>query len=165
MGFFQISILACFCAIHSHGLQTLLSFSTIVPLTSCPPFGFNILGAFLIRPVCLSSYGPRSSESQGTHGYWTFVDHLRLYGYYHLLDFVLSLILITRTLEYDILHLGYLGFAMGLEITSRSGIVKIIIFVLVALQSYMFAFPEFAYVSWKTAHLRHIRKAEELKHL
>nr|XP_007147084.1 hypothetical protein PHAVU_006G095000g [Phaseolus vulgaris]ESW19078.1 hypothetical protein PHAVU_006G095000g [Phaseolus vulgaris] len=184
-----------------------------------------------------------------TKGYWTFVDHLRLYGYCHLLDFVLSLILITGTLEYDILHLGYLGFAMvffrirlkilkqgnkifrflkmynfvlivmslayqspfvgtfsnfklgsiesinelvgfhkygyGFRITSRSAIVEIIIFVLVALQSYMFAFPEFAYVSkylekeqigailrqqekkaaWKTAHLRHIRKAEELKHL
>ncbi|XP_017436238.1 piezo-type mechanosensitive ion channel homolog isoform X2 [Vigna angularis] len=190
-----------------------------------------------------------SDLSFETKGYWTFVDHLRLYGYCHLLDFVLSLILITGTLEYDILHLGYLGFALvffrmrlkilkqgnkifkflrmynfvlivmslayqspfvgnfsnfkfgsiesingliglhkydyGFRITSRSSIVEIIIFVLVALQSYMFSFPEFAYVSkhlekeqigailrqqekkaaWKTAHLRHIRKAEELKHL
>ncbi|KAK7332943.1 hypothetical protein VNO80_29700 [Phaseolus coccineus] len=184
-----------------------------------------------------------------TKGYWTFIDHMRLYSYCHLLDFVLSLILITGTLEYDILHLGYLGCAMvffrirlkilkqgnkifrflrmynfvlivmslayqspfvgtfsnfklgsiesinelvgfhkydyGFRITSRSAIVEIIIFVLVALQSYMFAFPEFAYVSkylekeqigailrqqekkaaWKTAHLQHIRKAKELKHL
>ncbi|KAJ1417088.1 putative piezo-type mechanosensitive ion channel-like protein isoform [Sesbania bispinosa] len=147
-----------------------------------------------------------------TKGYWTFLDHLRLYGYCHLLDFVLSLILITGTLEYDILHLGYLGFALvffrmseiksgfiesineligfhkydyGFRITSRSAFVEIIIFMLVSLQSYMFSFPEFVYVSkylekeqigailrqqekkaaWKTNQLRHIRKAEELKHL
>ncbi|XP_025982938.2 piezo-type mechanosensitive ion channel homolog [Glycine max] len=184
-----------------------------------------------------------------TKGYWTFIDHLRLYSYCHLLDFVLSLILITGTLEYDILHLGYLGFALvffrmrlkilkqgnkifrflrmynfvlivmslayqspfvgdfsdikhgsiesmkelvgfhkydyGFRITSRSAFVEIIIFVLVALQSYMFSFSEFDYVSkylekeqigailrqqekksaWKIAQLRHIRKAEELKHL
>ncbi|CAJ1960920.1 unnamed protein product [Sphenostylis stenocarpa] len=190
-----------------------------------------------------------SDLSFETKGYWTFVDHLRLYGYCHLLDFVLSLILITGTFEYDILHLGYLCFALvffrmrlkilkqgnrifrflrmynfvlivmslayqspfvgnfssikhgsiesinelvgfhkydyGFRITSRSAIVEIIIFVLVALQSYMFSFPEFHYVSkylekeqigailrqqekkaaWKTAQLRHIRKAEELKHL
>jgi len=66
--FFQISILACFCAIHNHGLQTLLSLSAIVRQTSCPPFGFSIFRAFLIRPVCLSGYSPRSSENQGTHG-------------------------------------------------------------------------------------------------
>ncbi|KAI4301844.1 hypothetical protein L6164_035084 [Bauhinia variegata] len=47
-----------------------------------------------------------------TKGFWTFLDHLRLYTYCHLLHFVLSLILITGTLEYDILHLGYLGFAL-----------------------------------------------------
>ncbi|XP_020211265.1 piezo-type mechanosensitive ion channel homolog isoform X2 [Cajanus cajan] len=190
-----------------------------------------------------------SDLSFETKGYWTFLDHLRLYGYCHLLDFVLSLILITGTLEYDILHLGYLGFALlffrmrlkilkqgnkifrflrmynfvvivmslayqspfvgdhsdikhgsiesinelvgfhkydyGFRITSRSAFVEIIIFVLVALQSYMFSFPEFDYVpkylekeqigailrqqekkaAWKTAQLRHIRKAAELKHL
>lgn len=66
--FFQISVLACFCAIHNHGLQTLLSFSAIVRQTSCPPVGFSILRAFLIKPVRLSGYSPRSSESQGTHG-------------------------------------------------------------------------------------------------
>ncbi|OMO99081.1 Piezo family [Corchorus olitorius] len=43
---------------------------------------------------------------------WTFLDYLRLYSYCHLLDLVLALILITGTLEYDILHLGYLGFAL-----------------------------------------------------
>ncbi|MED6172171.1 hypothetical protein PIB30_047572, partial [Stylosanthes scabra] len=47
-----------------------------------------------------------------TKAYWTFLDHLRLYGYCHLLDFVLSLVLITGTLEYDVLHLGYLCFAL-----------------------------------------------------
>ncbi|KAK7258817.1 hypothetical protein RIF29_24404 [Crotalaria pallida] len=190
-----------------------------------------------------------SDLSFETKGYWTFLDHLRLYGYCHLLDFVLSLILITGTLEYDILHLGYLGFALvffrkrlkilkqgniifrflrmynfvlivlslayqspfvgnfreikygsieciselvgfhkydyGFRITSRSAFVEIIIFMLVSLQSYMFSFPEFDYVpkylekeqigsilrhqekkaAWKTAQLRHIRKAEELRHL
>ncbi|KAJ4968303.1 hypothetical protein NE237_015004 [Protea cynaroides] len=43
---------------------------------------------------------------------WTLLDYLRLYCYCHLLDLVLALILITGTLEYDILHLGYLGFAL-----------------------------------------------------
>ncbi|XP_073222018.1 piezo-type mechanosensitive ion channel homolog isoform X3 [Cicer arietinum] len=190
-----------------------------------------------------------SDLSFETKGYWTFLDHLRLYGYCHLLDFVLSLILITGTLEYDMLHFGYLGFALvffrmrlkilkqgnrifrflrmynfvvivlslayqspfvgdfseiksgsiqhinelvgfhkydyGFRITSRSSFVEIIIFMLVSLQSYMFSFPEFVYVSkylekeqigailrqqekkaaWKTAQLQYIRKAEELKHL
>ncbi|KAL3647917.1 hypothetical protein CASFOL_008885 [Castilleja foliolosa] len=47
-----------------------------------------------------------------TKGMWTFLDYLRLYCYCHLLDLVLALILITGTLEYDILHLGYLCFAL-----------------------------------------------------
>ncbi|CAL5353858.1 unnamed protein product [Camellia sinensis] len=47
-----------------------------------------------------------------TKSMWTFLDYLRLYCYCHLLDLVLALILITGTLEYDILHLGYLGFAL-----------------------------------------------------
>ncbi|KAK3041408.1 hypothetical protein RJ639_000385, partial [Escallonia herrerae] len=47
-----------------------------------------------------------------TKGMWTFLDYMRLYCYCHLLDLVLALILITGTLEYDILHLGYLGFAL-----------------------------------------------------
>ncbi|OVA04417.1 Piezo family [Macleaya cordata] len=47
-----------------------------------------------------------------TKSLWTFLDYLRLYSYCHLLDIVLALILVTGTLEYDILHLGYLGFAL-----------------------------------------------------
>ncbi|GAB2300559.1 hypothetical protein Dimus_034600 [Dionaea muscipula] len=47
-----------------------------------------------------------------TKSMWTLFDYLRLYCYCHLLDLVLALILITGTLEYDILHLGYLGFAL-----------------------------------------------------
>ncbi|ONK78536.1 uncharacterized protein A4U43_C02F19860 [Asparagus officinalis] len=47
-----------------------------------------------------------------TKSFWTFLDYLKLYVYCHLLDIVLALILITGTLEYDILHLGYLGFAL-----------------------------------------------------
>ncbi|KAJ7973395.1 Piezo-type mechanosensitive ion channel like [Quillaja saponaria] len=53
-----------------------------------------------------------SDLSFETKGLWTFLDYSRLYSYCHLLDLVLSLILITGTLEYDILHLGYLGFAL-----------------------------------------------------
>ncbi|KNA12549.1 hypothetical protein SOVF_124980 isoform B [Spinacia oleracea] len=47
-----------------------------------------------------------------TKSMWTIFDYVRLYCYCHLLDLVLTLILITGTLEYDILHLGYLGFAL-----------------------------------------------------
>lgn len=47
-----------------------------------------------------------------TKGIWTILDYLRVYCYCHLLDLVLTLVLITGTLEYDILHLGYLGFAL-----------------------------------------------------
>ncbi|KAJ8748395.1 hypothetical protein K2173_003032 [Erythroxylum novogranatense] len=178
---------------------------------------------------------------------WTFLDYLRLYIYCHLLDLVLCLILITGTLEYDILHLGYLAFALvffrmrlvilkkknkifkflriynfaviilslayqspfvgvfssgdtkqlgyiyemigfykydyGFQITSRSALVEIIIFMLVSLQSYMFSSSEFNYVyryleaeqigaivreqekkaAWKTAHLKYIRESEEKK--
>ncbi|XP_020526921.1 piezo-type mechanosensitive ion channel homolog isoform X2 [Amborella trichopoda] len=50
--------------------------------------------------------------SYETKSHWTILDYLRLYAYCHLLDIVLLLILITGTLEYDILHLGYLGFAL-----------------------------------------------------
>ncbi|KAG8648226.1 hypothetical protein MANES_09G162700v8 [Manihot esculenta] len=180
---------------------------------------------------------------------WTLLDYLRLYSYCHLLDLVLALILITGTLEFDILHLGYLGFALvfvrmrleilkkkneifkflrlynfavivlslayqspfvgdfckgecqmidyisevvgfykydyGFRITSRSALVEIIIFMLVALQSYMFSAPEFDYVSeyleaeqigaivqeeekraaWKTSQLQQIQKSEEEKRL
>lgn len=182
-----------------------------------------------------------------TKSVWTFLDYIRLFCYCHLLDLVLALILVTGTLEYDILHLGYLGFALvffrmrleiikkrnkifrflriynfalivlslayqspflgvfsvgkcetidyiyevigfhkydyGFRITSRSALVEIIIFLLVALQSYMFSSHEFDYVSryleaeqigaivreqekkaaWKTAQLQHIRESEEKK--
>ncbi|WOH04528.1 hypothetical protein DCAR_0623937 [Daucus carota subsp. sativus] len=184
-----------------------------------------------------------------TKSMWTSFDNLRLYGYCHLLDLVLALIMITGTLEYDILHLGYLAFALaffrmrfeilkkknkifkflrmynfaviafslayqspfigdsneekcetinyiyevigfhkydyGFRITSRSAFVEIMIFMLVSLQSYMFASQEFDYVakyleaeqldgfvreqekraSWKTAQLHYIRKSEEKKRL
>ncbi|KAM7501316.1 hypothetical protein LguiB_000220 [Lonicera macranthoides] len=182
-----------------------------------------------------------------TKSMWTFLDYLRIYCYCHLLDLVLALILITGTLEYDILHLGYLAFALiffrmrltilkkknklfrflriynfavivlslayqspfvgdfsagkcetvdyfyevigfykydyGFRITSRSALVEIVIFVLVSLQSHMFASKDFDYVfryleaeqigaivreqekkaAWKTAQLQHIRESEEKK--
>ncbi|KAK8711565.1 hypothetical protein V6N13_146843 [Hibiscus sabdariffa] len=182
-----------------------------------------------------------------TKSMWTFLDYIRLYCYCHLLDLVLVLILITGTLEYDILHLGYLAFALvffrmrleilekknkmfkflriynfavivlclayqspfvgefssgqcktvnlfavigfskydyGFQITSRSVLVEIIIFMLVSLQSYMFCSQESDYVSryleaeqigaivreqekkaaWKTAQLQQSRESEEKKH-
>ncbi|XP_031401099.1 piezo-type mechanosensitive ion channel homolog isoform X1 [Punica granatum] len=182
-----------------------------------------------------------------TKSMWTILDYLRLYCYCHLLDVVLALVLITGTLEYDILHLGYLAFALvffrmrleilkkrnkvfrflrmynfaiivlslayqspfvgdfsarkrdtinyifevigfhkydyGFRITARSALVEIVIFILVALQSFMFSSQEFDYVSryleaeqigaivreqekraaWKTAQLQHIREVEDKK--
>ncbi|XP_017252550.1 piezo-type mechanosensitive ion channel homolog isoform X2 [Daucus carota subsp. sativus] len=53
-----------------------------------------------------------SDLSFETKSMWTIIDYLRLYCYCHLLDLVLALILVTGTLEYDILHLGYLAFAV-----------------------------------------------------
>lgn len=47
-----------------------------------------------------------------TKSMWTILDYLRVYSYCHLLDVVLALIMITGTLEYDILHFGYLFFAL-----------------------------------------------------
>ncbi|XVF57384.1 hypothetical protein PTKIN_Ptkin06aG0200900 [Pterospermum kingtungense] len=188
-----------------------------------------------------------SDLSCKTRVLWTFLDYLRLYSYCHLLDLVLALILITGTLEYDILHLGYLGFALvffrirlqilkkkntifkflriynfalivlclayqsplvgdicggkceiidhiskvmglhryGFQVTSRSALVEVVIFMLVSLQSYMFSSLEFDYASkyleaeqigalvreqekkaaWKTALLKQIRKSEEQKRM
>ncbi|XP_020597210.1 piezo-type mechanosensitive ion channel homolog isoform X2 [Phalaenopsis equestris] len=77
-----------------------------------------------------------------TRSFWTFLDYIRLYLYCHLLDIVLALILITGTMEYDILHLGYLGFAlvyfrMRLEILKKKNqifrYVRIYNFILVVL--------------------------------
>ena len=53
-----------------------------------------------------------SDLSFETKSLQTILDYLRLYSYCHLLDVILALILITGTLEYDILLLGYLAFAL-----------------------------------------------------
>ncbi|KAK7277682.1 hypothetical protein RJT34_22697 [Clitoria ternatea] len=87
-----------------------------------------MLGCFKLRADRLSSFSGSSTYRQimsqrrntfvwrdlsfETKSMWTFLDYLRLYCYCHLLDLVLILILITGTLEYDILHLGYLAFAL-----------------------------------------------------
>ncbi|KAF9669400.1 hypothetical protein SADUNF_Sadunf14G0103800 [Salix dunnii] len=226
-------------------------------------FSVFMIACFKLRADNLSSltgssmYRQKMSQSKNTFVWkdlsfetksmWTFLDYLRLYFYCHLLDLVLCLILITGTLEYDILHLGYLAFALvffrmrlvilkkknkvfrflriynfalivlslayqspfvgvfssgnfenieyiyemigfykydyGFRITARSALVEIIIFMLVSLQSYMFATSEFDYVaryleaeqigaivreqekkaSWKTAQLLYIRESEEKK--
>lgn len=62
--FMKIAVLACFCAIHNHGLDMLFSFSAIVQNTPCPPIGFNILRAGLIKSVLFSVHTSTSSETQ-----------------------------------------------------------------------------------------------------
>ncbi|KAI5060462.1 hypothetical protein GOP47_0024882 [Adiantum capillus-veneris] len=47
-----------------------------------------------------------------TKGQWTWLDRLRFFTYLHFLDVVLLLVFITGTFEYDLLHLGYLAFAL-----------------------------------------------------
>ncbi|EEF37638.1 conserved hypothetical protein [Ricinus communis] len=87
-----------------------------------------LLACFKLRADRLSSFSASSTYRQmisqrkntfvwkdlsfETKSMWTFLDYMRLYCYVHLLDLVLCLILITGTLEYDILHLGYLAFAL-----------------------------------------------------
>lgn len=78
-----------------------------------------------------------SDLSFKTKAFWTLLDYLRLYCYCHLLHLVLALIAVTRTLKYDIFHLGFLGFAMiffhmRLEILKKNKIFKF-------LQMYNFA--------------------------
>lgn len=50
--------------------------------------------------------------SYETTGQWTWLDHLRFFYYRHLLHVVLFLVFVTGTLQYDILHLGYLAFSL-----------------------------------------------------
>ncbi|KAG5244885.1 piezo-type mechanosensitive ion channel [Salix suchowensis] len=226
----------------------------LVFMLSCFKFRADRLSSFSVLKTyqqMMSRYknSSLSDLSFETKCLWTILDYLRLYSYCHLLDLVLALILITGTLEFDILHLGYLGFALvffrmrleilkrkneifkflrmynfalivlslayqspfagdfcegncetidyisevvgfhkydyGFRITSRSALVEIIIFMLVALQSFMFAAQDFDHVSryleaeqidtiineqekraaWKTAQLHQIRKSEEQKRL
>ncbi|KAF9681632.1 hypothetical protein SADUNF_Sadunf05G0022000 [Salix dunnii] len=226
----------------------------LVFMLSCFKFRADRLSSFSVLKTyqqMMSRYknSSLSDLSFETKCLWTILDYLRLYSYCHLLDLVLALILITGTLEFDILHLGYLGFALvffrmrleilkrkneifkflrmynfalivlslayqspfagdfcegncetidyisevigfhkydyGFRITSRSALVEIIIFMLVALQSFMFSAQDFDHVSryleaeqidtiineqekraaWKTAQLHQIRKSEEQKRL
>ncbi|GAV80465.1 DUF3595 domain-containing protein [Cephalotus follicularis] len=87
-----------------------------------------MLACFKLRADHLSSFSESSTYHQmvsqrknffvwrdlsfETKSMWTILDYLRHYCYCHLLDLVLALILITGTLEYDVLHLGYLAFAL-----------------------------------------------------
>ncbi|XP_062084665.1 piezo-type mechanosensitive ion channel homolog isoform X2 [Humulus lupulus] len=73
------------------------------------PYGSQIYREMIFNCYKASVLSDLSFE---TKGLWTYLDFLRLYGYCYLLDLVLVLILITGTLEYDVLHLGYLGFAL-----------------------------------------------------
>lgn len=50
--------------------------------------------------------------SYETTSQWTWLDHLRFFFYHYLLHAVLILVFITGTLQYDVLHLGYLAFAL-----------------------------------------------------
>uniref|UniRef100_M4DY56 Uncharacterized protein n=1 Tax=Brassica campestris TaxID=3711 RepID=M4DY56_BRACM len=98
------------------------------PRTLISYFVVFILACFKLRADQISSFSESSTYHQmksqrknsfvwrdlsfETKSMWTVLDYLRLYCYVHLLDVVLILILITGTLEYDILHLGYLAFAL-----------------------------------------------------
>ncbi|XP_035538685.1 piezo-type mechanosensitive ion channel homolog isoform X2 [Juglans regia] len=98
------------------------------PRTLTSYFMVFMLACFKLRADHLSSFSGSSIYRQmmsqrrnmfvwrdlsfETKSMWTCLDYLRLYCYCHLLDLVLALILITGTLEYDILHLGYLAFAL-----------------------------------------------------
>ncbi|KAH9730055.1 Piezo-type mechanosensitive ion channel-like [Citrus sinensis] len=98
------------------------------PRTLISYFAVFMLACFKLRADLLSSFSGSSTYRQmmsqrkntfvlrdlsfETKSMWTFLDYLKLYCYCHLLDLVLVLILITGTLEYDILHLGYLAFAL-----------------------------------------------------
>ncbi|KAM1344030.1 hypothetical protein ACFX2F_008161 [Malus domestica] len=91
-------------------------------------FAVFMLACFKLRADQLSGFSVSSTYRQmvsqrknlfvwrdlsfETKSMWTFFDYLRLYCYCHLLDLVLALVLITGTIEYDILHLGYLAFAL-----------------------------------------------------
>ncbi|XP_057964043.1 piezo-type mechanosensitive ion channel homolog isoform X2 [Malania oleifera] len=99
------------------------------PKTLISYFMVFMLACFKLRADHLSSFSGSFTYNQmisqrknafvwrdlsfETKSMWTFLDYLRLYFYCHLLDLVLALILITGTLEYDILHLGYLCFALA----------------------------------------------------
>ncbi|KAK3193919.1 hypothetical protein Dsin_025229 [Dipteronia sinensis] len=98
------------------------------PRTLISYFAVFMIACFKLRADLLSSFSGSSTYRQmmsqrknlfvwrdlsfETKSMWTFIDYLRVYCYCHLLDLVLALILITGTLEYDILHLGYLAFAL-----------------------------------------------------
>ncbi|CAA7044183.1 unnamed protein product [Microthlaspi erraticum] len=98
------------------------------PRTLISYFAVFMLACFKLRADHISSFSESSTYHQmksqrknsfvwrdlsfETKSMWTVLDYLRLYCYVHLLDVVLILILITGTLEYDILHLGYLAFAL-----------------------------------------------------
>ncbi|KAG5557568.1 hypothetical protein RHGRI_007720 [Rhododendron griersonianum] len=122
-----------------------------------------------------------------TKSMWTSLDYLRFYCYCHLLDLVLALILVTGTLEYDILHLGYLAFALvffriRLQILKKKKnifrFLRVYNFaVIVLLLAYQSPFVggfndekcgtiDYIYekqAAWKKAQLQHIRESEEKK--
>ncbi|XP_050223428.1 piezo-type mechanosensitive ion channel homolog isoform X2 [Mercurialis annua] len=78
----KIAALACSCAIHNHGFKMVSSFSAILQHTPCPPIGFSILRAGLIKSVLLSvstSVSSRKHYSNSSHDKWI-VSHLRAIG-------------------------------------------------------------------------------------
>lgn len=58
--FLEVTLLACFCAIHNHGFEMLFSFSAIVQHAPSPPIGFSILKAGLSKSVLMSVYSSSS---------------------------------------------------------------------------------------------------------
>ncbi|CAI0551073.1 unnamed protein product [Linum tenue] len=89
----------------------------VVFLLACFKFRADRLSSLAVsesyqQMICQYKSSSLNDLSFETKYLWTFFDYLRLYSYCHLLDLVLALILITGTLEFDVLHLGYLGFAL-----------------------------------------------------
>lgn len=50
--------------------------------------------------------------SYETTAQWTWLDYMRFFFYRHLLHLVLLLVFATGTLQYDVLHLGYLAISL-----------------------------------------------------
>jgi hypothetical protein len=110
--FMKIALLACCCAIHNHGLDMLFSFSAIVQQTPCPPVGFTILRAGLMKSVLLSVYTSTSGETQNnncSNGKTTSrVDYIVGCFQLFFLHFLRSFFLICESVSRIILSLHFL---------------------------------------------------------
>ncbi|XP_024535480.1 piezo-type mechanosensitive ion channel homolog isoform X3 [Selaginella moellendorffii] len=94
--------------------QVLVAYFMVFIVTS-----FQLRANKLLETVSLQWTGISATHrvawaemSYETTVHWTWLDYLRFFFYRHLLHAVLLLVFITGTLQYDLLHLGYLAFSM-----------------------------------------------------